>query len=146
MPHVTLSSELLTMRIGSDQWELRSRGGTCSLHEAASGTAEASTGSHVRGATATHRGQRLHDVTVVDVTGVGQHGRGREARQRLPLGAQQHDVAGRHLGEVGQAPSHPCNSGEGRKEKRREVKSSPGRLSGGSLRALCLYVSFWLDS
>lgn len=108
------------------------------MHEAASGTAETSTGSHMQGATATHRGQRLHDVAVVDVTGVGQHGRGREARQRLPLGAQQHDVAGRHLGEVGQAPSHPCNSGE---EGRRDEGRSKA-AQGVCLGAHCVLCAF----
>lgn len=79
-----------------------------------------------------HRWQRLHDVAVVDVAGVGQHRGGREARQRLALCPEQHDVAGGHLGEVGQAPSHPCGRTRGR-ESRETQGICPGAQRGETI-------------
>lgn len=56
--------------------------------------------------------QRLHDVAVVDEAGVWQQGGAAEAGQRPPLSPQQHQVAGRHLGEVGEAASDTCSPRE----------------------------------
>ena len=56
----------------------------------------------------TYRWHLLNGVAVVEKTGVGQDGCGGEARQGAFLCTQQQDVAGRHLGQVGQAPSNTC--------------------------------------
>lgn len=63
-----------------------------------------------------YRGQRLHNIAVVDEARVGQQGGAAEARQGSSLSSQQHQVTGGHLRQISQATGNTC-----RPEKRNDV-------------------------